>query len=210
MVRRLAARGRRVRGVALRRGVAAAVRRGVAAVVRAVRRRRVVVVVAGLRLREVLRAAVRRPPVLAVRRRTVRLPGRRALVVLLARPTAASNFFSISTRCFSNALSWAVSARVDAALEVAAAVLRRAAGRRAVVRRTLVRLLAARRTPVRALARLVLDLRVVLEAGRAAVRLVPVLLVVRGISSDPPVCFGGNGVDCTPKIGLCLGVFPLG
>ncbi|MGA8426708.1 MAG: hypothetical protein WB801_03880, partial [Candidatus Dormiibacterota bacterium] len=60
--------------------------------------------------------------------------------------------------------------------------------RRAVVRLAVVR----RAVEVRAAARLAAGLRVVLAAERAAVRLVPVLLVVRGIVPTPPSCFGAD------------------
>ncbi|MGC2192280.1 MAG: hypothetical protein WA751_08090, partial [Candidatus Dormiibacterota bacterium] len=55
-----------------------------------------------------------------------------------------------------------------------------------VVRRAVVRRAAVLRAVVRAAVRLVAGLRVVRVAGRAVVRLVPVLLGVRGIGPYPP------------------------
>jgi hypothetical protein len=178
----------------VRAGRVAAARRGPAAfraAVAVVRRRVVVaraVVVARVAVRrraEVVRGvAVRRARVLAdlvpvlrraVERRAVLRPLRGAVAV---RPTAASSFFSMSARRFSNAFSWAETVRVRVAAVGAVRVVRRAVVRRAVVLRAAVRLAAG--------------LRVVRVAGRAVVRLVPVRLVVRGMCPTPPSCFGAG------------------
>jgi hypothetical protein len=59
-----------------------------------------------------------------------------------------------------------------------------------VVRRGVVLRAVVRRAVERAAVRLAAGFRVVLVAERAVVRLVPVLLVVRGMGSVPPVLLG--------------------
>ena len=164
--------------------LAAAVRRGAAALavrvvwrlvvaragaVRvAVRRRAVAVPVR--RVRVVARAAV-------VRRVVARRAGLRVVrAAVVERVTEVVSFFSRSVSRFSSAFSWAVIARFTEAALGAVRVVRRGAVLRAVVRRAV----------VRAAVRLVAGLRVVLVAERVVVRLVPVLLVVRGIGPGPP------------------------
>jgi hypothetical protein len=112
-----------------------------------------------------------------VRRAVVRRTGLRVLRGAAAlRVTAASSFFSMSARRFSRAFSCAERFLLSEAAVGAVRVVRRAVVRRAVVLRAV----------VRAAVRLVAGLRVVLAAGRAVVRLVPVLLGVRGMDESPP------------------------
>ena len=174
-----------VRGARAARVVAARVaevrRRAVAraGVVRAVLRRRAVVVRAAavLRLRAAARGAV-------ARRVAVRRAGLRAVRGAAAlRLTAASSFFSMSARRFSNALSWVETVLVSDAAVGAVRVVRRAVVLRAVVLRAVV---------LRAAVRLVAGLRVVRAAGRAVVRLLPVLLGVRGMVPIPPSGFSAR------------------
>ncbi|MGH7705826.1 MAG: hypothetical protein ACRENY_08150 [Candidatus Dormibacteria bacterium] len=188
--------------------VAVARRAAVGVAERAVRRRVVaragVVRVVVRRRAELVRAVVRRVRVagraavvrrVAVRRAGLR-PARAGAGLWL---TAASSFFSISTRRFSNALSWVVMVRFNVAALAGVRVARLAVVRLAVVRRTPVRV---------AVLRLALGLRVVLAAARAGLRLALVLRGVRGIDWIPPFGLRGTNLHLgAPKSRLIVGYY---
>lgn len=174
------------------RGVrTAAARRGAAVVPAVVRRLLVLAAGAAAVLRR--RVGVARVPVIrrarvavarvAAGRRTVRRAGtRRGDAGPL---NAATSFFSMSASRFSSNLSWADTVLVRAeTLSVARTVRPVVVRRAAVVRRAVVLRVAARGAA---------GLRGVRVAGRAAVRLVPVRLVVRGMSPIPPKLLWRDG-----------------